>query len=118
MISGVDTEVKVISGVDTPAYRMMIDDLLMQLFQTQAIDVEMFLENSSIPFADKMLEKIKQKKQEIMTNPNGQAAAESGMPMQQPQQGLPPEAMEQASQADPRAMELAQKFAGIDNLRN
>lgn len=118
LIQGVDTEVKVISGVDTPAYRMMIDDLLMQLFQNQAIDVEMFLENSSIPFADKMLDKIKQKKQEIMTNPNGQAAAENGMPIQQQQQGLPPEAMEQASQADPRAMELAQRFAGLNNLKN
>lgn len=115
LIKGVDTEVKIVSGMDTPAYRMMMDDLLMQLFQLQAIDVEMFLENSSIPFSDKMLEKIKQKKEEVMNNPNGQAAMESGMQPINGQQPLPDEATQQAAQANPRALELAKQFAGFKN---
>lgn len=45
-------------------FRAQNENLLMMLLQNGAIDVETYLESSTSPFADKMLERIKQKQQE------------------------------------------------------
>lgn len=45
-------------------FRAQNEQLLMMLLQNGAIDVETYLESSTSPFADKMLERIKQKQQE------------------------------------------------------
>ena len=113
MIKGVDSEVKIISGMDTPAYRMMMDDTLMQLFQAQAIDIKMFLENSSIPFSDKMLDAINNKEQEMAANPQGQTATTEAQATGNP--NYTPEMIDQASKADPRAVALATQYAGLKN---
>lgn len=46
---------------NTPAFQVLQNDFLMQLFQGGAIDVAMMLENSSYPFATKLLEAVKKK---------------------------------------------------------
>ncbi len=50
-------------GNNSPAYQLLENDFLMQLFQAQAIDVKTMLENSSFPFAAKILEAIKRNEQ-------------------------------------------------------
>jgi thymidylate kinase len=45
---------------------MLANEFLMQLFQAQAIDVKTMLENSSYPFAAKILEAIKNNEQQAM----------------------------------------------------
>lgn len=68
-------------GYNTPAYQMLANDFLMQLFQVQALDVKTMLENCSYPFAKKILEAIKRNEEQ----------AAKGLPMQ----GIPNELIEQ-----------------------
>ena len=60
---------------------MLANDFLMELFRANALDVKTMLENSSFPFAPKILEAIKR---------NEEAAAQGGA-----LQGIPPELIAQ-----------------------
>ncbi|MBN2396571.1 MAG: hypothetical protein JXC36_08975 [Candidatus Atribacteria bacterium] len=61
------------------------------------IDLEMYLEQTSLPFADKLLAAVRQRKEQIA---NGEGVA-----------GLPPEIAQQVTQsADPKAIEMANRF--------
>lgn len=53
-------------GYNTPAYQMLANDFLMELFRAQAVDVKTMLENTSYPFARKILEAIKRSEQQMM----------------------------------------------------
>lgn len=74
-------------GYNTPAYQMLANDFLMQLFQAQALDVKTMLENSSYPFAKKILEAIKRNEEQVANN--------------QPMQGIPTELLEQLAEKAP-----------------
>jgi hypothetical protein len=52
---------KIEEGVNTPAYRSMIDAFLMDLWKAQAIPADVMISNSSLPFKDKLLEQLSQK---------------------------------------------------------
>lgn len=45
-------------------FRVQNENLLLSLLQSNAIDLETYLESSTSPFADKMLERLKAKQQE------------------------------------------------------
>jgi hypothetical protein len=64
-IKNVEFDVTISSANDTPAYRSLIDDFLMKLLEAGAIDAEMMLENTTMPFASKLLESIKKRKEEM-----------------------------------------------------
>ena len=81
-------------GVDTPVYKQMIDETLFKLLEMQMIDVEIFLENSSLPFSKTILESISQKKKQVQQG-------------QMPDTTLPPEA-----QASPQAMQMLNQAVG------
>lgn len=51
-------------------FRVQNENVLMMLLQNGAIDIETYLESSSSPFADKILERIKQKQQEVSEQAN------------------------------------------------
>ena len=53
----------VVAGNDTPVYRSMIDDTLLQMLQGQLIDLKMYLQSTTMPFADKLLESINAQEQ-------------------------------------------------------
>ncbi len=76
-----ELDITISEGYNTPAYQMLANDFLMELFRANALDVKTMLENSSYPFATKILEAIKR---------NEEAAA-SGQQIQ----GIPTELMEQ-----------------------
>ena len=76
-----ELDITISEGYNTPAYQMLANDFLMELFRANALDVKTMLENSSYPFATKILEAIKR---------NEEAAANG-----QPMQGIPPELMAQ-----------------------
>jgi hypothetical protein len=48
-------------GNSSPAYQMLQNDFAFQLFQAGAIDVNSLLENTTYPFATRLLESIKRK---------------------------------------------------------
>ena len=51
-------------GNNSPAYQMLQNDFVFQLFQTGAIDVKSLLENTTYPFATRLLEGIKRNEAE------------------------------------------------------
>ena len=82
-------------GYNTPAYQFIANDFLMDLFRSNAIDVKTMLENSSYPFATKILEAIRRNEQ--------QAAQGESM------EGIPPELLAQL----PTENSEAQPVGGI-----
>lgn len=99
-VRNTEWELQIAQSVDSPVYRQAIDDLLVHLLDLQAIDVEMYLENSSMPYAEKMLSSIRE---------NKKRAQETGvMP---PEGMINPEMIKQASQdANPKAMEMLDRL--------
>ncbi|MBQ8364665.1 MAG: hypothetical protein IJX41_02105 [Bacteroidaceae bacterium] len=83
-VQNAEIDLTISEGFNTPAYQMLANDFLMELFRSQAIDVRTMLENSSFPFATKILEAIKRNEQQAM----------EGAPMS----GIPPELLAQLQQ--------------------
>lgn len=111
-VRDLECDLKVIQSTETPIYRSVIDNLLFQLLQGGMINLKMFLENTSLPFAERLLEQIKVQEQQMQ-----QAAQQGGMPPA----GLPPEMMAQAQaemqqqaggQSNPQAAEVMNRLMG------
>lgn len=101
-VRNLEVELKVAPSMDTPVYRQIIDDMLFQLLQAQMIDIGMFLENSSLPFADRLLEQIRQRQQEMQ---------QGMMPGQPIDPALMQQVQQQAQQnANPQAMDMINKL--------
>lgn len=83
-IRDVEFDLSITESTSTPAYRQMANDILIQLWQAQAISVEQLLEHGDFPFADELLQSIKAQKEQIQ---------QGGVP-----QGVSPEVMQQAQQ--------------------
>ena len=61
----VDWNVVVTEATDTPVFRQLADDMLWKLFEAKAINVELLLENSSAPFAQKLLAQVRSAQQQM-----------------------------------------------------
>lgn len=93
-----ETEITTTQGINTPAFRQMIDDTLYKLLEMQQIDIEMFLENSTMPFAQKILASVQKRKEEMQQGQPGQ---------------IDPNVVNQVNQqADPKAMGLINRSIG------
>ena len=102
-VRNLEIELKVAPSMDTPVYRQIIDDMLFQLLQAQMIDISMFLENSSLPFADRLLEQIRQRQQEM--------AQQGQIPGQPIDPALAAQVQQQAAQnGNPQAMQMVQQL--------
>lgn len=82
-VQDAEIDVYISDGSNTPMYQMVMNDFLMELYKGQAISVKQLLENSSLPFATKILESIKRDEQEM-------EAAQQQQRMAMPQ-GVPQE---------------------------
>jgi len=96
LVDGFDFDLIVKPGINSPLYRQMVDQMLYDLLQTQAINIEQFLENSSMPFADKLLDSIRQQQNELMQGVQGGDLTAPDSELASQLQG----------QANPKAMEL------------
>lgn len=83
-IRDVEFDLSITESTTTPAYRHLANDILMQLWQSQAISVEQLLEHGDFPFADELLQSIKSQKEQL---------EQGKMP-----DGISPELMAQAQQ--------------------
>lgn len=89
----VEYDLSIEESTTTPVYRAISNEMLMELFRAQAINVKQLLENGNFPFADSLLQSIKAEEEKMM---QGQA------------EGLPLEVMAQAQQgADMNAVNQA-----------
>ena len=82
---------------DTPVFRQMTDDLLMKLLESGRIPLEIFLNNCSLPGADKLLAEVKSFNEQAAA---GQIDPEALMQLQQAAQ----------QNADPNAMAMMQRY--------
>ena len=80
-----EIDLTISDGYNTPAYQLLANDFLMELFRANVVDAKTMLENSSYPFATKILEAIKRNEQQ----------AAQGAPME----GIPPELLAQLQSA-------------------
>jgi len=96
LVQNLEFDTALTQSVDTPTFRSAIDGFLMDMLKGQMISLEMFLNNTSLPFAEQMLQQIQQEKEKM-------------------QQGRAPDMaaiQEAAGQGDPKATELLQKMMG------
>ena len=61
----VEFDLSIVESTQTPAYRQLANDILLQLWQAQAISVEQLLEHGEFPFADELLQSIKSQKEQM-----------------------------------------------------
>ena len=71
-IRNLEYDISVVESQTSPVYREQANQLLMQLFQSQAIDAEQLLEAGQFPNADKVLAMIRSKQEQL----KGQMGAE------------------------------------------
>lgn len=95
-IRDVEFDLSIVESTSTPAYRTMANEMLMQLWQAQAISVEQLLENGDFPFADQLLQSIKAQREQLEQGqvPDGISPELAA----QAQQGANMEAAQQAQQ--------------------
>lgn len=92
-----ECDINISESTSTPAYRQYANDMLLQLWQAQAISVEQLLEHGSFPFADKLLQSIQSQKEQL-----AQGQTPEGVPadvMQQVQQDANMESVERLHSA-------------------
>lgn len=91
----------VAEGNNSPVYRQLLEDTLWKMLEAQMIDLTLYLENSSLPYAEKLLQSIKRRQTE-----GGQGAPDNEL------MAALQEATNGANQnADPRAMQLLERMA-------
>ena len=73
-VRNTEFDLSIAETLSTPALRMASNEFLMELFRGGKISLEMLLQNGSFPFADKLLQAIKQKQVEQVSNNNGAQA--------------------------------------------
>lgn len=64
-IRDVEFDLSITESTTTPAYRHLANDILLQLWKSQAISVEQLLEHGDFPFADELLQSIKSQKEQL-----------------------------------------------------
>lgn len=96
-IRDVEFDLSITENTTTPAYRQLANDVLMQLWQANAISVEQLLEHGNFPFADELLQSIQSQKEQVQQGQTPQGV--SPEVMQQAQQGANMQAVNQLHQA-------------------
>lgn len=95
-IRDVEFDLSIVESTATPAYRALTNDMLMQLWDKNAISVEQLLEHGDFPFADELLQSIKSQREQLE-----QGKVPDGISpelVQQVQQNANTSAMQQAQQ--------------------
>ncbi len=112
-VRDMDFDLVITQSLDTPAFKQMTDDLLMKLFELQAIPVELFLENTSMPMAQNLLQSLNAYKEKMQSQQmQGQMPQGAGNPMGQGAE-MSPEMLEQMRgqiQSNPQAMAMMEQM--------
>lgn len=75
-VRDMEFDLSITQSVDTPAFRQMADDLLLKLFELGAIPVELFLENTSMPMAQNILQSLNSYKEQMQQGQAPQVSPE------------------------------------------
>lgn len=96
-IGDVEFDLSITESTTSPAYRMLANDFLMQLYQQQAISIEQLLEFGTFPFSEDLLQSIKSQKEQMAQGQTPEGI--SPQLMQQAQQGANMNAVNQLYKA-------------------
>ena len=93
-IRDIEFDLSIIESTSSPAYRMMANDFLMEIWRSQQISLQQLLEHGDFPFADELLQSLKSQQEQLEhgQTPDGV----SPEIMQQAQQGANMEAVNKA----------------------
>lgn len=83
-VRNTEFDLSIAETLSTPALRMASNEFLMELFRGGKISLEMLLQNGAFPFADKLLQSLKQSQTEQM-----QAQAQAVQPQSRPATNAP-----------------------------
>ena len=114
-VRDIEFEMSITENTNTPAYRLMINDLLFQLKQfdtTNMLDLRGILEAGSLPFKDELLNYLNKRDEEMRNAAAGQLG-QQGTP-----QGLPPELADKLGQYQFSPDALAQFAQLPEETRN
>lgn len=82
IMGGIDFDLSITESYDTPVYRSLNNEMLMQLLNAQQISLEQMLQVGSFPFADQLLQLIQSQKQEIQQQQQQLMQQQGGLPSQ------------------------------------
>lgn len=109
-VKNIDVEISIVENTNTPAYRLMVNDILMQLKQydqTNMIDLRGLIEVGNWPFKDKLLDYLngrEQEMKEMMQQPGAMPPAGVQLPPELQQEmgqyQFTPEVQEQLTQIE------------------
>lgn len=71
-VADIEFDLNIKESTETPVYRMISNDYLMEFFRVGAISLEDLLEFGTFPFADKMLQNIQARQAEMQAAQQGQ----------------------------------------------
>lgn len=71
-VADIEFDLNIKESTETPVYRMISNDYLMEFFRAGAISLEDLLEFGTFPFADKMLQNIQARQAEMQAAQQGQ----------------------------------------------
>jgi len=74
-VKDIEFDLVIKESSETPVYRAITNDTLLQFFQMGAIDLETMLSVGSFPFADQLLQKIQARQAEVEAAQQSQASA-------------------------------------------
>ncbi|MBD5171998.1 MAG: hypothetical protein HDT02_02085 [Bacteroidales bacterium] len=66
-IRDVEFDLSIVESTSTPVHRAMANEILLKLFEMQAINVEQLLEQGDFPFADSLLQSIKTQRAQLQS---------------------------------------------------
>ncbi len=96
-VRDLDFDVNVTQTIDTPSLRQVTDDFLLRMLEGGLIDVESYLEHSTMPFAQQLLTTVRQKREDMQ---------QAGVPGQ----GQLPEEMNQEPQIRPEVQNVINRM--------
>lgn len=99
-----DVDISIVQGSDTPVFRSIMDDTLWKLLEAGLIDIEMYLNNSNMPFGERLLNDVKLRKEQAAKQQQGAMTPEQMQQMAAAQQ-------QAAQQSDPKAIAMMQRMA-------
>jgi hypothetical protein len=81
-VRNVEFDLSITESQSTPAYRLVMNEFLMQLFGAGQITLSELLENGAFPFADKLLQSVKLRQQEMQAAQSAMASGGAMPPAQ------------------------------------
>ena len=113
-VKNIEFEMSVVENTDTPAYRMMMNDLLFQLKQydtTNILDLRGLIEVSNLPFKEQLMNYLNKREEETQqADPPANMSPE--LQQQLGQYQFSPDVMQQLKTLPP---EMQQQILGQDN---